>query len=244
MQSSSTTNHVRQRKGSDLEEERQRIRDIYARRVDPGSGPLDPFSLYIRHELMEALADSFRKLGFVSLANSKILEVGCGSGGMLWRLQALGARPSSVIGIDLRSESLRVAHRAIQEASFVEANAAQLPFRGEAFDMVFQFVMFTSVLKSELREAIAAEISRTLRPGGYFVSYDFRYSNPRNPNVRGFKPGEIRALFPAYQLEFRRLTLAPPIGRAVANYWPPLCRALSAVRFLRTHDLCFARKPA
>ena len=35
--------------------------------------------------------------------------------------------------------------------------------------------------------------------------------NPRNPNVRGIRADEIRALFPRCDISLRRVTLAPPI---------------------------------
>jgi SAM-dependent methyltransferase len=223
--------------------ENRRIREVYAQRSEPGTGPLDPYGLYLYHELLEALAIFFRSIGLVSLANLRMLDVGCGSGGMLWRLQAFGARPSNCSGVDLLREGLRVARRVSPEVDFVEGNAARLPFEDGAFDVVFQFLMFSSILDREVRKAAAAEILRALRPGGYFVSYDMRYSNPQNPNVCGIRRGEIKKLFPGCQLRFRRLTLAPPIGRCAARISPALCRILSMFPVLRTHDLCFARKP-
>ena len=226
-----------------LEEENRRIREVYAQRKEPGLGPLDPYDLYRYHELLEALAILFRKIGLASLANQKMLDVGCGSGGMLWRLQVFGARPKNCTGIDLLSERLEAANRAIPEANFLQANAARLPFRNDAFDLIFQFLVFTSILDSEIRNAMAREIFRTLRPGGYFISYDFRYSNPRNPNVRGVKRSEMKRLFPDCELKIQGLTLAPPIGRTVGRISPMLCRVLGAVPVLRTHDLCLARKP-
>lgn len=230
-------------RGVSIEDENRRVHEVYAQRSEPGAGPLDPYSLYLYHELLETLAIFFRSVGLVSLANLKMLDVGCSSGGMLLRLQTFGARPSNCSGIDIRSDQLEFARRVNPGALFIEGNAAQLPFEDGAFDVVFQFLMFSSILDQEVRKAVAAEILRSLRPGGYFVSYDMCYSNPQNPNVRGIRRGEFRKLFPGCQLRFQRLTLAPPIGRCAARISPMLCRTLSAFPVLRTHDLCFARKP-
>jgi SAM-dependent methyltransferase len=125
----------------------------------------------------------------------------------------------------------------------VEGSAVQLPFASEEFDLIFQFTVFTSVLDNEIRRAIASEVRRTLRPGGYFIWYDFAYSNPKNPNVRGIRRREIGELLSGFDLRFQKLTLAPPIGRRAVKISPLLYRALAAVPLLRTHYFCFAHKP-
>lgn len=171
-----------------------------------------------------------------------MLDVGCGSGGMLWRLQVFGARPSNSSGVDLLGEKLAVAHQVSPRAGFAEGNAAQVPFPDGAFDLAFQFVVFTPIVDPGIRAAIAQEILRTLRTGGV-ISYDFRFANPRNPNVRPLVGRELKEPFAGCALSFRRLTLAPPLGRPIARISPVLWRSLTAFPFLRSHDLCFARKP-
>ena len=223
--------------------ENRRIQAVYAHRKDRDGAVHAEYDSYMDQELLGALAMRLQRTGLGSLANLKLLEVGCGAGRMLSRLRPFGAQPINYVGIDLVSERLDAAVRTKPDARFVQANAAQLPFRDGEFDLVFQFLVFTSVLDPRIRTAMAAEIMRTLRPGGYFISYDFCYSNPRNPNVRGFGRGEIKELFPDCQMTFQRVTLAPPIGRLVARISPALCHVFSALPILRTHALCFARKP-
>lgn len=227
-----------------LTEEEHRIRQVYAERKEPGGGPFDLYSLYLLQELQEALVISFREMGLTSLKDAKLLDVGCGSGGMLWRLHAFGANSKNCFGIDLLGEKLRGARRVSPQIGFVEGNAAQLPFPDGTFDLVFQFLLFTSVLDSNVRRAIASEIMRTVRPGGHFVWYDFLYSNPRNSNVRGVRRREIEELFSGFRLRFRRITLAPPIGRIAARLSPMLCRIFATLPVLRTHYLCIIQKPA
>lgn len=226
-----------------LSEEDRRVRSVFTGRAESAQTRLDPYSLYVYHELLETLAACLRAVGIHSLAKFKILDVGCGSGGMLWRLQVFGACPSNCYGVDLLRDKLDVAHQVSPNVGFIEGNVARLPFCDAAFDIVFQFVVFTSILDSEIRKTVAAEVSRTLRPGGYFISYDFRYPNPRNPNVRPISVGELKSLFPGWQFSSWRLTLAPPIGRFATQVSPALCRLLALVPFLRSHDLCIARRP-
>ena len=51
---------------------------------------------------------------------------------------------------------------------------------------------------------------RVVKPQGLILWYDFRYNNPRNPNVQGIGATEIRGLSPGRQVELRKVTLAPP----------------------------------
>jgi ubiquinone/menaquinone biosynthesis C-methylase UbiE len=126
--------------------------------------------------------------------------------------------------------------------SFFLANAARLPFADASFDVVFQSMVFTSVLDPKIKQAIASEILRVLRKRGRFVWYDFLYDNPQNKDVKGIGRREIAGLLPGCELHLWRLTLAPPIGRIVAAVSPFLFHLLSCAPFLCTHCLCIAEK--
>jgi len=56
-----------------------------------------------------------------------------------------------------------------------------------------------------------------VRPGGGVLWYDFTVNNPRNPDVRGVPIRRVRALFPQGRMQAQRVTLAPPIARAVTH---------------------------
>jgi ubiquinone/menaquinone biosynthesis C-methylase UbiE len=228
---------------SALVSETERIREIFTHRKDPGEGPLDLFRLYEHQGRQQALVRFFREIGLTSLKGLRILDVGCGSGGPLQQLNDFGADAEECFGIDLFHARLACARRQFPNISFVEGSAAQLPFASAEFDLIFQFTVFTSVLDSEIRRAIASEVRRALRPGGYFICYDFAYCNPKNPNVRGIRRREISELLSGFDLRFQKLTLAPPIGRRAAKISPLLYQALAAVPLLRTHYFCFAHKP-
>jgi len=228
---------------SELASESRRVREVFANRKEPGDGALDLFRLCAQQERQQALVLFFREIGLSSLNGLRILDVGCGSGGQLRRMTDFGAEPKHCFGIDLFTPSLARARRQNPNITFVEGSAAQLPFASDHFDLVFQYTVFTSVLDNQLRREIASEIHRVLRPGGYFIWYDFAYSNRKNPNVRGIGRREIRELLGAFHLRIQKITLAPPIGRKVAHVSTFLYRVLAAVPILRTHYFCFARKP-
>ena len=74
--------------------------------------------------------------------------------------------------------------------------------------------------------------------------YDFRYNNPRNPDVRKVVPSQLSRWFPPSVPSVETLTLAPPIARPVARIAPALVSMLGRVPPLRSHFLLVARKPA
>jgi SAM-dependent methyltransferase len=224
-----------------LDDERERIRLIYERRREIDA-PLDLFGLYTLQERQVHISKFFHGLGLSSLKDLRILDVGCGTGAMLRRFLDFGAEPGNCFGIDLAPNHIQSARRMNPNFVFVEGNAAQLPFPDEGFDIVHQATVFTSVLESRIKRAMASEIMRTLRPGGHLVWYDFACSNPRNRNVRGIGRAEIDELFRGCRMRFHRVTLAPPVARAAIRFSPLLCRMLWAVPFLRTHYLCFGQK--
>jgi len=90
---------------------------------------------------------------------------------------------------------------------------------------------------------VAAEMIRVLKPGGTICWYDYFVSNPKNLDVRGVGRAEIKTLFPGLNIFLKRITLAPPLGRAIGPVSPRIYRLLSAVKPLCTHYLGFFQKP-
>ena len=69
-------------------------------------------------------------------------------------------------------------------------------------------------------------------------------NNPRNPDVRGVPLARVQALFPQALMRRQKITLAPPIARAVCRLHPALYPLFNALPVLRTHVLVWLRKPA
>jgi hypothetical protein len=84
---------------------------------------------------------------------------------------------------------------------------------------------------------------RVVKPAGAVFIYDYRISDPRNPDTIGIRKKEIQRLFPEFQVNMRSLTLAPPLARRIAPVSPLLAHAMEAwFPFLRTHALYFLKK--
>ena len=149
---------------------------------------------------------------FTDLARLKILEMGCGGGGVLLEFLNLGAPPSNLYGVDLLSDRLVHAHQHLSGSNLINADGQLLPFPSQSFDLVMQFTALSSLLDPVVRGNVCRDMQRVLRTSGLLLWYDF-WINPANPQTRGLRPVEIRNLFPNCTCEFHRITLAPPIAR-------------------------------
>lgn len=228
-----------------FEVERRRLREAYARRAEQVDArrysPFNPYALYTLQERERTLLGLLREAGIASLAELRILDVGCGTGGTVRRLLDYGAERRRVVGVDLLANHIRQAKATDSCLNYLCADAMALPFADETFDLVSQFTLFATVLDPDSRRAIAREMVRVLRPRGKIVWYDLIYNNPRNPDVAGIGKNEIRALFPGCRFRFRRITLAPPLGRALPAS-ALLYNLLASLRLLCSHYLCLGEK--
>ena len=93
-----------------------------------------------------------------------------------------------------------------------------------------------------LQQRLADAMWRWVRPGGGVLWYDFTVDNPRNPDVRGIALARVRRLFPQAALSHERVTLAPPLARAVTRLHPGLYTVFNLIPLLRTHLLAWAQK--
>ena len=224
--------------------EEARIRAAYARRG--GAWRYDwgnPAYVFMMHDLERRVLAALRRSRLWPLDARRILDVGCGTGYWLHRLIAWGAQPRHAAGIDLLRDRVRgAARRCPPDIGLFCSSAVALPFRTASFDLVTQFMVFTSILDADVRRCVAEEMVRVLTPAGVILWYDFCVPNPRNPDLRPVKAAEIRRLFPGCSVELNRVTLAPPVARLVAPLSWTLCLLLNLVTPLRTHYLGVIRR--
>jgi SAM-dependent methyltransferase len=224
--------------------ESRAVLERYARRTRVYS-PLDPAVYLSRQELERALIRWLRTKAPAQADCLRLLEVGCGSGGNLLQLLRLGFRPGNLTGNELQADLLDQARAQLPAAvDLMSGDAVELNLADEAFDVVFQSLVFSSLLDAEYRQALADRLWRLVVPGGGVLWYDFVYDNPGNPDVRGIKMKEVRMLFPLARITAWRVTLAPPLSRAVVRLHPGLYSVCNALPWLRTHRLCWLEKPA
>ena len=203
-------------------------------------GPQDVAYQFTMQQREAALTRLFKRQGIGSLAGLMLLDVGCGNGGILPQFLARGATPGRLHGTDLLPSRLKRAHERFPELLLTCSDGQQLPYATGTFDIVTQFTVFSSILDSGIRESMANEMLRVVKPDGLIIWYDF-WLNPSNKQTQGIRPGEIRKLFRGARCDFSRITLAPPIVRLIAPRSRWLCAALERVRLLNSHYLAAIR---
>jgi SAM-dependent methyltransferase len=225
-------------------DETRAVAERYARRGAAGRYSfLQPDVWQGVQERQRAMLRLFLRLGFTDLARLRVLEVGCGAGGNLLELLRLGFAPTHLAGAELLAERLAQARQVLPAAvTLWGGDASALPVEAGSRDIVFQSTVFSSLLDDVFQQRLANAMWRWVAPGGGVLWYDFTVDNPRNPDVRGVPLARLRQLFPQARVTAERVTLAPPIARAVCRLHPALYPVLNALPPLRTHLLAWAQK--
>jgi SAM-dependent methyltransferase len=233
--------------GAGGDEEASRIREVYGMRDReiPWSkySVASPGALFMVQQRVREVVRLLVQGGYFPLGETRILDVGCGHGGWLVDFESWGARQSRLAGIDLDERRLDHARDRLPQADLRRGDGGALPWLDGSFDLVLQSTVFTSILDVDLRASLAREMARVLAPDGAILWYDFFRDNPRNPDVRGVRADEVRALFPGFAVSLRRLTLAPPISRRLAPITWVGALALERTRLLNTHYIGLLRRP-
>ena len=88
-----------------------------------------------------------------------LVDLGCGTGSLLARLERRGRRG---VGVEAADEALALARAAAPGAALVAADAGRLPLRAGAADAT----VVLDVLEHADEAAVLDEVARVLRPGG------------------------------------------------------------------------------
>lgn len=202
-----------------------------------------PSTILVEQEKERQIIRLLLKNRLTDLNNLKLLEIGCGTGTNLISFIKLGFNPSKIVGNELLSDRFDKAVLKLPlEVKMFPGNALDLNFHGDSFDIVYQSMVFSSILNEEFKIALAKKMWQLTKPGGGILWYDFTYNNPKNQNVKGITFKELKKLFPDTKIAKWRLTLAPPITRVVTSIHPVLYNVFNFFPFLRTHILCWISK--
>lgn len=167
--------------------------------------------------------------------DARVLEIGCGSGGLLRMIRARGAR---VVGVDASARALQLVCARVPSALVVQSAAdARLPFHSGAFDAI----LAQHVIEHLDAEGALREWARVLKPYGRLAiaTPNARYPDPAHfadaAHTRIFTPDELRAILTQAGFTVHEcLTLFPYVGSA--RVWRALGviahRALRRVPYL------------
>jgi len=166
--------------------------------------------------------------------------MGCGSGGVMSECLGFGASPENLYGVDLLFDRLLHAHHILPCSNFANADGQSLPFSSGTFDLVLQYTAISSILDADFRRNICTDMLRVLKPDGMILSYDF-WLNPTNNQTRGLRLREIRSSFPGCQVDYWKITLAPPVARRLVPISWLLSAFLEKLTIFNTHYLVAIR---
>ncbi len=158
------------------------------------------------------------------LPEATLLDVGCGSGGLLPLAIELGLRPERLMGVDLQPSRLAAGRRAYPQVGFVLGDGRRLGFRSEAFDFVVESTMFVHVIDDALAAELAREMIRVTSLEGRLILIDWNLSHPADSRYRSMR-ARFKRLFPPSEVRVEasfRGALAPPLGRLLSRYLPSL----------------------
>ncbi|MBZ0128203.1 MAG: methyltransferase domain-containing protein [Rhodobacteraceae bacterium] len=140
----------------------------------------------------------------LDLSGKRVLDIGCGSGAISVLLAAeLGA--GEVIGIDVEAEVCAAARKRVAAAGLADrvtirqVEPGPFDFPDQSFDLVYSK---DSIIHIPDKEALALEVFRVLRPGGWFAASDWLIAHDDEPS------DEMKAYIAAEDLEF---AMASPV---------------------------------
>jgi SAM-dependent methyltransferase len=109
----------------------------------------------ILKRIVERFADRSRTLD--------MLDIGCGIGGIVGALAAMGQL--RLTGSEIYLSGLRYARSRLPEVSFIQLDATRIPFK-EQYDIIGAFDVLEHI---DADEQVMRSVSQALRPGGLFL---------------------------------------------------------------------------
>jgi ubiquinone/menaquinone biosynthesis C-methylase UbiE len=226
----------------------QRLRRAYASRDANNTAAerysfLNPAALFAAQSRERNLLHILSRYGLTAFERFKILDLGCGTGGLLRKFNQYGARVENLFGVDLLPDRIETAKLRSPGINFRCADAQHLAFDDESFDLVSHVLLFSTILEDQVRKSVAREMVRLVKRSGAIIWFDCRVNNPRNPDIRRIGRREIESLFAGCTIELHATGLAPPLTRTLSLYAWPLAAALEKIPLFCTHYIGLIQRP-
>ena len=207
-----------------LQSTKASYRKYYAKHdVDRNDFLRNPGVLFQTFAFERANVEAFRSLD-IDPVSARVLDVGCGTGASLLTLLRMGYQADGLRGVDINPDRIAAARALLPSVEIRCESADQLSFLSGEFDIVFESTMFLQLTDATLAKAIAAEMVRVTRVGGYLVLADWRFGKPFNPDYCAVTQRRLRHLFDVggatRRHTVKRGALIPPVGRFLSRFIP------------------------
>lgn len=115
-------------------------------------------------QISSLLPDEIRRLIKVAKSCSRVLDVGCGDGVMIYDLQRMNilGTKCQLTAVDISPKNISVAKKRIKNVEFCIADASSLPFANSSFDFVYSWMVIEH-LSHPLD--MVKEMSRVMKKG-------------------------------------------------------------------------------
>ena len=136
-------------------------------------------------ERNRALLATFEKIALVRFEEKRILDIGCGTGGLG---EIIGDRSRLYVGADYNLHVLQFAQPESRR-SYLQCSGVRLPFREGLFDYIFAFDVIEHVQNGLAdQQGFLKEVARVLKPSGFvfFTTPNFWY--PFDGHTRLYGP--------------------------------------------------------
>jgi ubiquinone/menaquinone biosynthesis C-methylase UbiE len=148
--------------------------------------------------------------------NDKILEIGCGTGRVVFELSRQGY---DVIGTDISQEAVAYGRKKYDDIKLQVQPAEKLEFADKTFDIVLSFDLFEHIAEVDKH---VSEVYRVLRPNGlYLFQTPNKYCNAvfatlsnkslkwRRAHPSLHSPGQLRKRLSRHHFEVRFIKMNP-----------------------------------
>ncbi len=143
--------------------------NVHAHTIYHKDQPVGKYSLSeIEQQLSAVLASLYRE---DQVSDLSLMDIGCGTGGMIELFIEKGFNPENIIGLDLSEKRIETAKQHVKGVIFelVDVTALYLQRR---FDLITTFDLLSHLKTKQELDLALNNIFDHLNEGGYFIWYD------------------------------------------------------------------------
>ncbi|MBI5541112.1 MAG: class I SAM-dependent methyltransferase [Bacteroidia bacterium] len=136
--------------------------------------PIHPIGKYVRKKMFGGLNVFFNeyKIKYGELSNKKLLDIGCGDGGMIEYFLTIGFFPDKIMGIDLSSNRINKAQKRNKDVQYTLADITTLNLNERKFNLITSFDLFSHLTTKEQIIKGLSNVYNHLEDDGLFLWYD------------------------------------------------------------------------